>query len=349
MDDKEEVVVEENASLASSTSEETKSTTVSDTESTGDTSTPATGTSTQATDTGTNAGGSPKERYEVSDYGIFDDASVTVNDLNNNLKDCQDAVQTIKEILQNKDVFDGPIADTCSEALNKEHEKFDVTMSNFSLIDSYLSESLSNYQEGDLSAQTKILQTGDNGRLFTGVAPATEVGNSEKEIFNRFVSELQKNGMDSASAKVAAASMMGNAYRETGHTYDPSLVSDSGTSYGIFQWRNGTAADDKRWDEVVAWCSANGYDASTLAGQIAYSCYDVTKGKYYYVGNHFANSEKSADGVSEQTEMFLKKYEGAKREDVAKLNPQFDYDAMYLEPAVKKSLELYASYGGTTL
>ncbi len=294
-------------------------------------------------DTGKTGASDLADEYTVSDYGSFDEAAATVKDLREELGQEKDDVADCLNTLKSEDVFFGPVATSCLEYLSKLHDGFDTLGDNFTTIDGYLAQILSNYKEGDLQGSNLILRKDENGKLAMVTYEDVDPTN-EKQIYETFVSELERNGMDTASAKVAAASMMGNAYRETGHTYDPALVSKAGTSYGIFQWRNGTVESDQRWNEVVKWCEANGYEAASLAGQIAYACYDVTKGRYYDVGNHFTNSEKSAAGASEQAEMFLRKYEGAKREDVQALYPNVDYDARYLNPCTTKASELYKKY-----
>ena len=45
-------------------------------------------------------------RYDISDYSIFDDASLTIHNLNTSLEDCHDSVQTVKEVLQDRNIFD---------------------------------------------------------------------------------------------------------------------------------------------------------------------------------------------------------------------------------------------------
>ena len=188
-----------------------------------------------------------------------------------------------------------------------------------------------------------VLSVGEDGKLSASLL--SQVSSSDtRSIFDYCVAELQKNGMDIETAKVAASAMMGNAFRETGGTFDPTLANPAGTSHGIFQWRNGTAADDKRWDEVVAWCSANGYDANTLDGQIAYTAYDITKGRYYYVGDKFKGCGNTSEGLAQAAQIWLERYEGAKRETVARYNPQLDYDARYLNPCVSHCQEYYAAY-----
>ena len=101
------------------------------------------------------SGESLRERYDISDYSIFDDAALAIHNLNSNLEDCRDSVQTIKEILQDKNIFEGSVADICATQLDKEYEKFDITIDHFSLINRYLTEAVSKYKQADLNAERK--------------------------------------------------------------------------------------------------------------------------------------------------------------------------------------------------
>ncbi len=280
--------------------------------------------------------------YTVSDYKIFEQSSAAVDTFVSSLDDVKTVISNAKKVISDESVFAGPIANSCIEATNDFDIIFGKRMEDFNSIKKYFNQIYDNYQKGDKNADKLILSKDDKGNIVYSSSLDVDKGDVGS-IFNRFVEELKKNGLSDASAKIAACAMMGNAYRETGHTFDPTLVSPAGTSYGIFQWRNGSAQNDKRWDEVVNWCKSNGYDPNTLAGQIAFVAYDVTNGRYYDVGNRFRNAQLSEADISKLAEVFLNKYGGAKRDYVESHYGDI-YDSRYLNPCVNAALAYYKKY-----
>ena len=68
------------------------------------------------------------------------------------------------------------------------------------------------------------------------------------------------NNMSYSSA--AACGVLANIKAES--DFNPNCYGDNGTSYGICQWHN------SRFTALKNWCSQNGYDYTTLNGQLYY-------------------------------------------------------------------------------
>ena len=79
-----------------------------------------------------------------------------------------------------------------------------------------------------------------------------------------------------------ACGLMANLERESG--FNPNLVGDSGTSYGLCQWHN------VRWTKLKDFCNENGYDWTTLTGQLYYLKYELE--------NDYPNTLAEIKGVS---------------------------------------------------
>ncbi|MBQ8504030.1 MAG: fibronectin type III domain-containing protein [Clostridia bacterium] len=69
-----------------------------------------------------------------------------------------------------------------------------------------------------------------------------------------------KNNMGLSTA--SAVGILANIEKES--SFNPNKVGDSGTSYGICQWHN------SRWQSLKDFCAENGYDWTSLTGQLYY-------------------------------------------------------------------------------
>lgn len=68
--------------------------------------------------------------------------------------------------------------------------------------------------------------------------------------------------------KAAAAGVCANIFHES--NFNPNAVDDDGTSYGLCQWYN------ERWDSLIEFCDSNGYDWSSLDGQLYFLQFELT-------------------------------------------------------------------------
>ena len=63
--------------------------------------------------------------YNVSDYGIFQDAVATSNNFLTSVKQVQEAVTTCKEKISDESIFMGPIQQDCVQKLATINTDFD--------------------------------------------------------------------------------------------------------------------------------------------------------------------------------------------------------------------------------
>ncbi len=104
---------------------------------------------------------------------------------------------------------------------------------------------------------------------------------NEETIFNFVTNEM---GMNSA----AGCAVLANVYAES--SFRPDLWGDGGTSYGICQWHN------SRFTRLKTYCSNNGFDYTSLNGQLHYLDYEL-KNYYPSVYNELANAANTPDGA----------------------------------------------------
>lgn len=123
------------------------------------------------------------------------------------------------------------------------------------------------------------------------------------------------NNMSYSSA--AACGVLANIKAES--DFNPNCYGDNGTSYGICQWHN------SRFTALKNWCSQNGYDYTTLNGQLYYLKKELSANNdsYLYNGKTINNKmltySASADNAYNAGYYWCYYYEvPAKRESVAK-------------------------------
>ena len=86
----------------------------------------------------------------------------------------------------------------------------------------------------------------------------------------------------------AACGIIANIQVESG--FNPHALGDNGTSYGICQWHAG------RWDNMKVWCTSNGYDWTTLDGQLHYLEHDL-RDLHPSIYNFISTVEESSQGA----------------------------------------------------
>ncbi len=132
--------------------------------------------------------------------------------------------------------------------------------------------------------------------LFTFSAPESKAANLNRENIFFFL----KNNMGLNTA--AAVGVLANIQKES--SFNPNATGDSGTSYGICQWHNA------RWDNLKNYCAENGYDWTTLTGQLYYLKYELTTDSYYRsILNYLKNVDNSFQGAYDAAYHFCYKFE----------------------------------------
>jgi hypothetical protein len=96
---------------------------------------------------------------------------------------------------------------------------------------------------------------------------ALAVSENAKEIYHFLLYDMELNS-------AAACGILANIRTES--YFDPKAVGDNGTSYGICQWHD-TSTGKGRYTSLINWCTANGYDYTTLDGQLHYLQYELSK------------------------------------------------------------------------
>jgi hypothetical protein len=99
------------------------------------------------------------------------------------------------------------------------------------------------------------------------VEDALATSQNAKEIYSFLINTM---GLNSA----AACGVLANIRRES--YFNPNSLGDNGTSYGICQWHD-TASGTGRYTNLINWCAANGYDYTSLDGQLHFLQYELSQ------------------------------------------------------------------------
>ena len=100
-----------------------------------------------------------------------------------------------------------------------------------------------------------------SGMSFGMDIPVIAGDSAEATVFNFLVSNMGLN-------EAAACGVLGNIQYESG--FKTTVYGDSGTSYGLCQWHNG------RFSRLQNYCRENGYDYTTMEGQLHYLEYELS-------------------------------------------------------------------------
>jgi fibronectin type 3 domain-containing protein len=103
--------------------------------------------------------------------------------------------------------------------------------------------------------------------LKSSVEDALATSQNAKEIYSFLINTM---GLNSA----AACGVLANIRRES--YFNPTSYGDNGTSYGICQWHD-TSTGTGRFTNLINWCAANGYDYTSLDGQLHFLQYELSQ------------------------------------------------------------------------
>lgn len=142
----------------------------------------------------------------------------------------------------------------------------------FILADSYL--------EKEMPYVEVFVIPDENADGEVGIDAVTSNAN-EPKVYNFLTGTM---GLNSA----AACGIMANIKAESG--FRTTAVGDNGTSYGLCQWHNG------RWTNLNNFCSNNGYDPSTVEGQMNFLWYEL-RNSYKGVWNKVNTVANTKDGA----------------------------------------------------
>ena len=150
-------------------------------------------------------------------------------------------------------------------------------------------DKLTDYVEPAAAPDTAEIVPGQS----SAPADAIFAGSNEQIIFKFLTKEAGYNA-------AAACGVLANIKYESG--FKPTSGGDGGTSYGICQWHLG------RKTRLINWCSANGYDYSTLEGQLYFLKHEL---KTYYpaVHNYLKSTANTAQGAYDAGYYFCYNFE----------------------------------------
>ena len=103
-------------------------------------------------------------------------------------------------------------------------------------------------------------------------------------------------------SQAAASAMIGNAYYES--KLDPTITQQGGPGMGLFQWSRG-----ERWDQLLAWTKANGYDPYSLEGQIRFADHEMKTQGWLMDGVGGHEAFRTSNSIVEAHRMFYNGFE----------------------------------------
>ena len=124
------------------------------------------------------------------------------------------------------------------------------------------------------------------GTLAVGNAPAVFVSAATWQENANYIFDYLTQRLHYSEA--AACGIMANIRCES--TFNPHAWNAGGGSYGLCQWTGG------RYGRLQSWCRSNGYDYSTIDGQLAYLEYEL-QNHYTGVENYLRSVENTRDGA----------------------------------------------------
>lgn len=120
-------------------------------------------------------------------------------------------------------------------------------------------------------------------------------GENARLIYSFLTTEMKLNS-------AAACGILANIYHESG--FRPTAEGDKGTSYGLCQWHDMSPGVGRKTG-LINWCAQNGFDHTTILGQMNYLRYELSannsqvlwNGRTIY--NYMLGIENSAAGAYE--------------------------------------------------
>lgn len=126
----------------------------------------------------------------------------------------------------------------------------------------------------------------------------------ERQVYTYLTEELKLNS-------AAACGVLANIEYES--NFQPTIIGDNGTSYGLCQWHDG------RYTALKTFCTARGMDYRTVEGQMAYLAYEL-KSTYSGLFGALRSVENSAEGAYRAAYLWCIQFERpADMEDKAKI------------------------------
>lgn len=163
---------------------------------------------------------------------------------------------------------------------------------------------LSTYATEGEEADTAEMAVEETGQSVSKTGLANEIA-----IYDFLRDEL---GLNTAAICGILANIQYESFFDE-KAYNPNDTGGT-VSYGLFQWNNGAGAGN-RYGQLQEWCQANGYDYTSLDGQLYFMKYELTKvyPTYFRLSYLQKNIENTADGAYEAAKIWAKYYEGCSK------------------------------------
>ena len=166
-------------------------------------------------------------------------------------------------------------------------------------------------------------------------APEISVVNAsanETTTYNFLINDMGLN-------VAAACGVLANIYCES--NFNPNALGDNGTSYGICQWHL------SRWDRLKEYCGNNGYDWTTLVGQLHYLHYELVNYYKTRVWDKITAVPNTADGAYTAGYTWCYNFEvPADTENVAKYRGNLAKNTYWPRYAQEDTCDCSDSYAG---
>lgn len=163
--------------------------------------------------------------YNISDYGIFNDAVTTTKDCNNKIATAQTGINECKTIISDGSVLMGPIQEKCSAALQELDTNCTSIITNLESISTYLINTSSTYQTADNNANNTITGTNEAPAVQQSIAEPQPTGSGNFTKYNLTENQLKQltaialHEQGTAKGAAAEASLMANLFELRGSKF----------------------------------------------------------------------------------------------------------------------------------
>jgi hypothetical protein len=147
---------------------------------------------------------------------------------------------------------------------------------------------------------------------------STITGNNNQEIIMKsFASELKKKGVPPESVPYAVSALSGQVKVES--NFNPSVVHDGGTGYGIYGARDEPKpTGSKRRTKMFEWLEQNGFSKDSAEGQARYMVNEAFSGGYKNTRNMLMSANK--DNMADVTAALVDEFERPQERVQNKIN-----------------------------
>ena len=227
---------------------------------------------------------------EIKNYGVFTDG---VNLTNNKIKEINaqnEAIRSIRTILQNDGVFMGPIRDSSVKALESAENKLSIIEENLATISMYLAKTSESYQNADSKACEVISLNTQTGKMEIKTGSLATEYNNPKNISGYqldFINEIKDGAIEGYNKYGILPSLtLAQAIQETG--WGKHTPKGSNNIFGI------KASDDWTGKKVTS------------------STQENYGGKYVTINADFRAYDSKAESVEDHAKLLKEKSRYAK-------------------------------------